>query len=145
MLAMLMLCAEEDEELKSATQKCKVICDKCGFYVSQTGNYFNKLKALNENEGDYYIAMDDWVYYLYKTEEYLRVNGINANFYASSAEKCPTLIFGNYSLEVSKIDSPFIFIIYQKGKKPHVVQNIVMSEDEINAYFNLSNPKIPQK
>ncbi|TLD84110.1 hypothetical protein LS69_009990 [Helicobacter sp. MIT 05-5294] len=139
-----MLCAEEDEELKSAIQKCKVICDKCGFYVSQTGNYFDKLKALNENEDDYYTAMDDWVYYLYNTEEYLKVNGVNANFYASSVEKCPTLIFGDYSLEVSKIDSPFVFIIYQEGKMPHIIEDIVMSEYEINAYFNISKPKIPK-
>lgn len=49
--------------------------------------------------------------------------------------------FGDYPLEVSKIDSPFIFILYQKGKKPYVIQDILMSEDEINTYFNITNPK----
>lgn len=133
-----------EEKFKPATQDCKVICEKCGFYVWQTEDYFKKLKASNENEDDFYIAMDDWVHYLYVTEKHLEVNGIGEKFYSSfvkTIEKCPTLFFGDYPLEVGKIDSPFIFILYQKGKKPYVIQDIVMSEDEINAYFNLTNPK----
>ncbi|MCX2683875.1 hypothetical protein OQH60_08410 [Campylobacter sp. MIT 21-1685] len=130
-----------EEKPKPATQNCKVICEKCGFFVSQTNDYLDEYKASYENEDDFYIVMDDWIHYLFKTEDYLKVNGIEANLYGEDIKECPTLTFGEYSLEVSKIDSYFIFILYEKGKKPYVIQDIVLSEDEINTYFNITNPK----
>lgn len=133
--------AKEDSNPKLAIDtECRVICEKCGFYVWQTDDYFKKLKASNENEDDYYSAMEHWMDYTYLTSEYLAANDIEAFFRNPKVEQCHALIFGTYTLEVSKIDSPFIFIIYQKGKKPHIIQDITIPEDEINSYFNITNP-----
>lgn len=129
----------------TAHKDCRILCEKCGFYAIQTENYFKKLKISNNNEDDFYTAMDDWVYYLYSAEDYLRVNGIKTNFYAIHVEECETLTFQSYSLEISKIDSPYIFILYQKGKKPYKLMDISAPEDEINTYFNITNPKYPKR
>lgn len=96
-----------DEVSKPAVQDCKVICDKCGFYIRQTKDYLEKLKTSYKEEDTYYVAMDDLINYLYNAKEYLYANGIEANFYSPPAERCPILTFDEDSLEVSKIDNPF--------------------------------------
>lgn len=113
-------------------------------YARQTESYFDKLKASSNSEDDFYTAMDDWAHYLYSAKDYLRTNGIKTNFYAIDVKECQTLIFQNYSLEINKIDSPYIFILYQKGKKPYKLMGISAPEDEINTYFNITNPKYPK-
>ena len=132
-------------DIKNVHKDCRILCEKCGFYATQTENYFDKLKTSSNNEDDFYTAMDDWAHYLYSANEYLSANEIETNFYAIKVEECKTLIFQSHSLEISKIDSPYIFILYQKGKKPYKLKDIAMPENEINAYFNIINPKYPER
>lgn len=134
-----------DKEPKLAEQNCKVVCEKCGFYGEQTGDYYERLKASNDSNDSFYDGMEHWIDYLYNTMEYLDANKIDSNFYVFSVEKCPILTFETDSLEISKIDSPFIFILYQKGKSPYIIKDITMSEYEINAYFGITNPKYPKE
>lgn len=126
-------------DIKIVHKDCRILCEKCGFYATQTEGYFKNLKLSSNDEDDFYTAMDDWAYYLDSVGNYLRANGIETNFYAIPVEECKALTFQSYSLEISKIDSPYIFIFYQKGKKPHKLIDILAPEDEINAYFNITS------
>lgn len=132
-------------DIKIVHKDCRILCEKCGFYATQTESYFERLKISNNNENDFYTAMDDWTYYLDSVGNYLRANGIETNFYAIPIKECETLIFQGYSLQISKINSPYIFILYQKGKKPYKLMDIAAPEKEINEYFNISNPKYPRE
>ncbi|WP_245945866.1 hypothetical protein [Helicobacter didelphidarum] len=130
------------DELKSAHKNCEISCDKCGFYITQSSHYFEEIKK--QNEEDYFVMMDDFTNYLYSTKLYLQKNSIDSAFKSLSINECPILQFGNFSLEISNIQSPYIFIIYQKDKTPEILQDIGMPEEQINKYFNLKNPKIPK-
>ncbi|EEO24459.2 MULTISPECIES: hypothetical protein [Helicobacter] len=139
------ICSLYGNDVEMVHKDCKILCKKCGFYARQTEGYFEKLKISNDNEDDFYTAMDDWAHYLYSARDYLRANGIKTNFYAVDVKECGILIFQNYSLEINKIDTPYIFILYQKGKKPYKLMDISAPEDEINTYFNITKPKYPKE
>lgn len=48
--------AKEDEPKPAVDDKCKVICEKCGFYIWPIQDYVENLTVSNENESDYYTV-----------------------------------------------------------------------------------------
>ncbi len=124
---------------------CHVFCKKrCGFDLMDSGNWFKRLKAEYQNDEETYSALiDDMVNYIYNTHEYLQANRIDnvlndtLKIKGLFMQDCPLIKFDRYTLDISKINAPYVYVLYEKGKKPYLIKDITLSEEEIDAYFKI--------
>lgn len=112
-----------------------VECEQCAILVT---NSIEEYKKTFENEDSFYSSIEHTWDYLYTTEKYLELQGIQIKRFPSTNK----IFVGKYPIDNPKEDY-FQFILYKKGKAPYIIQDIVMPEDEINKYFELKNPKEP--
>lgn len=121
-----------------------VNCDKCVIEVGFTDKeveYFKK----EMGEESFYILADDANYYSYTLKKYLEANGIEIKYVSRLETHYTKLIFSNESIDIANLKWLYEYYLYQKGKKPHKLIDIVAPEDEINDYFNIANPKYPKE
>ncbi|EEQ62579.1 hypothetical protein HPMG_00036 [Helicobacter pullorum MIT 98-5489] len=121
-----------------------VNCDKCVIEVGFTDKeveYFKKKMG----EESFYILADDANYYSYTLKKYLEANGIEIKYVSRLETHYTKLIFSNESIDIANLKWLYEYYLYQKGKKPHKLIDIVAPEDEINDYFNIANPKYPKE
>ena len=121
-----------------------VDCDKCVIQVIATDDEINRFKK-EWGEDDFYVIVDDEMWYAYKLDEYLLANGIKTEYISRDKVNYTKVVFSNESVDITKLDSLYNFYLYQKGKKPKELKDTVVFEDEVNAYFEIINPKYPQQ
>ena len=117
-------------------------CDKCVIAVSFTEEEVERFKK-EKGEDNFYDAADDANYYDYRLMEYLQANGIEAKHISRLETPYTKLVFANEIIDV-RLHWIYEYYLYQKGKKPHKLMDIVAPQDEINTYFNITNPKYPK-
>ncbi|MBD5165204.1 MAG: hypothetical protein HDT10_05205 [Helicobacter sp.] len=117
-----------------------VNCNQCIIGIGWTEVEIELIKK-RMGEDNFYIVADDANYYSYKLREYIKANGIEYKHISRLEEDYTRVIFPNAVIEIKdrEKDSIMVYYMYEKGKKPYVIQDIVMPEDEINAYFNITN------
>ncbi|MGX3010133.1 hypothetical protein ACWIUD_01020 [Helicobacter sp. 23-1044] len=120
-----------------------VDCDKCVIRVFATNYEIDRFKK-EWGEDDFYVIADDAHWYADMLDEYLKANGIETKYISQDRVNYTKLVFPNESIDIARLDSLYEFYLYQKGKKPKELQDIVVFEDEINEYFGITNPKISQ-
>ncbi|MGX2983096.1 hypothetical protein [Helicobacter sp. 23-1045] len=120
-----------------------VDCDKCVIRIIATGYEIDRFKK-EWGEDDFYVIADDTHWYAGMLDEYLKANGIETKYISRNKVNYTRLVFPNESIDIARLDSLYEFYLYQKGKKPKELQDTVMFEDEINAYFGITNPKVSQ-
>lgn len=120
-----------------------VDCDKCVIQVGFTDDEIDRFKK-EWGEDDFYVIADDANHYAYTLDKYLEANGIKTEYISRDKVNYTKLVFPNDSIDIAS-DSLYKSYLYQKGKKPKRLQDTVMFEDEINAYFEITNPKYPQQ
>ena len=121
-----------------------VDCDKCVIQVIATDDEINRFKK-EWGEDDFYVIVDDEMWYAYKLDEYLLANGIKTEYISRDKVNYTKVVFSNESVDITRLDSLYNFYLYQKGKKPKELKDTVVFEDEVNAYFEIINPKYPQQ
>ncbi|MGX2985213.1 hypothetical protein ACWIWK_07075 [Helicobacter sp. 23-1048] len=121
-----------------------VDCDKCVIQVIATDDEINRFKK-EWGEDDFYVIVDDEMWYAYKLDEYLLANGIKTEYISRDKVNYTKVVFSNESVDITRLDSLYNFYLYQKGKKPKELKDTVVFEDEVNAYFGIINPKYPQQ
>ncbi|MGX3045985.1 hypothetical protein [Helicobacter sp. T3_23-1056] len=141
--------ADSSANLDKSAQKDSHIdfivdCDKCVIRIIATNYEIDRFKK-EWGEDDFYVIADDAHWYANMLDEYLEANGIETKYISRNRVNYTNLIFPNESIDIARLDSLYEFYLYQKGKKPKELQDTVMFEDEINAYFGITNPKYPQQ
>lgn len=110
-----------------------VDCDKC---VIEVGATQEEIERFKREKGDgFYDAADDANYYAYKLSEYLRANHIDYKYVSRIQTHYTKLIFPNASIDITRLHWLSEYYLYQKGKKPQKLMDIVAPDSEINAYF----------
>lgn len=117
-------------------------CDKCVIAVSFTEEEVERFKK-EKGEDNFYDAADDANYYDYMLMEYLQANGIETKHISRLETPYTKLVFTNEIIDIN-LHWIYEYYLYQKGKKPYKLINIATPEDEINTYFNITNPKYPK-
>lgn len=121
-----------------------VNCDKCVIEIGRNNAELELLKKAM-GEDNFYDAADDANWYSYKLVEYIEANGIEFKHISRLEVDYKKVIFPNATIEIKeRKGNIYEFFMYEKGKKPTIIQDFVMPQDEINAYFNITNPKYPQ-
>ena len=121
-----------------------VDCDKCVIGVGFTSDEVERFKK-EKGEDDFYVLADDANYYSYVLMKYLEANGIEYKHVSRLESPHIKLVFPNASIDIKKLNWLYEYYLYQKGKKPYRLKDIAMPENEINAYFNITNPKYPER
>ncbi len=116
----------------------RVNCESCIIVFSLGDKTIEKLKREMGKE-DFYIMADDINHDRYSVSNYVEANNIEF-IYIKDSDIFDTLIFGNQKIY---IESYFGYWIYKKGKIAKYFPDI--SENEINTYFNIKNPKYPKQ
>lgn len=89
-------------------------------------------------EEDFYVMADDRNHDIYVTSTYAKANGID--FIYVNSDAFDVLVFADQKVQIQNY---FGYWIYKKGKEAQYFPDI--PEDEINSYFNITNPKRPKK
>lgn len=113
-------------------------CERCIIVFSLGDKMIEKLKQ-EMGEEDFYVMADDINHDRYSVSNYVEANNIEF-IYIKDSDIFDTLLFANQKIH---IESYFGYWIYKKGKIAKYFPDI--SEDEINKYFNISNPKYPKR
>ena len=121
-----------------------VNCDKCVIEIGFSDEEAERFKK-EMGEEDFYVAADDANYYAYTLSKYLETNGIEFKHVARLDSHRTKLVFPNESINIANLKWLYEYYLYQKGKKPYKLMDISAPEDEINKYFNISNPKYPKE
>ena len=121
-----------------------VDCDKCVIRIFATGDEIDRFKK-EWGEDDFYVIADDAHWYASMLDDYLEANGIETKYISRDKVNYTKLVFPNESIDITRLDSLYNFYLYQKGKKPKELKDTVVFEDEVNAYFEITNPKYPQQ
>lgn len=116
----------------------RVNCENCIIVFSLGNKTIDKLKQ-EMGEEDFYVMADDINHDRYSVSNYAQANNIEF-IYIKDSDVFDTLIVGN---QKRHIESYFGYWIYKKGKNAKYFPDI--SQDEINKYFNITNPKYPKR
>ncbi|EMZ38470.1 hypothetical protein [Helicobacter bilis] len=121
-----------------------VDCDKCVIEVIFTDEEVEHFKK-EMGEENFYTLADDANYYAYALREYLKSNSLKIKHISRLDTHYARLIFPNANIDITKLKWLYEYYLYQKGKKPHKLMNIATPQNEINEYFNITNPKYPKE
>lgn len=121
-----------------------VDCDKCVIEVSFTEEEVERFKK-EMGEDNFYDAADDANYYSYTLRKYLKVNGIESKHISRLETPYTKLVFPNESIDIARLHWIYEYYLYQKGKKPEKLKYLSDPQEQINAYFNITNPKYPKE
>ena len=121
-----------------------VNCDKCVIEISFTDEEVEQFKK-EKGEDGFYVAADDANYYAYTLRKYLEANDIESKHISRLETHYTKLVFPNESIDIARLHWVYEYYLYQKGKKPYKLMDISAPQDEINTYFNITNPKYPKE
>ncbi len=121
-----------------------VNCDKCVIEVGFTDEEVEHFKK-EMGEENFYTLADDANYYAYTLQKYLEANSLKLKHISRLETHYTKIIFPNANIDIAKIDWLYKYYLYQNGKKPHKLMDIVAPQNEINEYFNITHPKYPKE
>ncbi|SQC36454.1 Uncharacterised protein [Helicobacter fennelliae] len=117
----------------------KVECQKCVISISLSDRELEEIHKRYKNEDDINSVASDINYYTYIIESY--AEEFNIKIIPLDSNEYSNLIFVDKKITIDGRS----FWLYQKGKKPYKLMDISAPQDEINTYFNITNPKYPKE
>lgn len=110
-----------------------VDCKQCIMTMQLGDKTIQELKR-EMGEENFYVMADDMRHDIYETSNYITTN--NIDFIYIDSDIFDVLVFANQRIQIQNY---FGYWIYKEGKEAQYFPDI--SQDEINTYFNIANPK----
>lgn len=117
---------------------CSVICQECGLLYTQSNDFEDNFKKQFKSNADYldnYIAIiSQRLVKIQVKLDSMGIANLSNSLTGPNVSDCPNLNFDGYILQAQpNLDT---YILYKKGKKPHILKDLKNPNKEIEEYFS---------